>query len=386
MSLAACANGGSGRAFPSTEEPAPPAAHPTVSVTGTDLGTGMLADTASIRVAFLAPLSGSAAAVGQELLNAAQIAAIEIGPANFVLQPYDTGGTAQGAAQAARSAVSQGARMIVGPLFADSVRAVAPVANEAGIPVVAFSSDATVAGGAVNLIGFVPAEQLRRIFEHAVQKGRHSVAVLVPNTPAGRKTAEAAQSVAAQTGMRLVGAESYQPGGAGADVAMSRLRSRGSFDALLIADTGAGLTSVANQLAMSGIESGPVMILGTMLWDSDPGLGRNRTLTGARFPAPDEAGISAFRQKYENMYGASPSDIAALGHDATALAAVLVRTGPNAITLQTVRNPHGFVGAGGLFRFRADGVAERGLAIREVTASGSTQVEPAPRAFPGPML
>ena len=45
-------------------------------------------------------------------------------------------------------------------------------------------------------------------------------------------------------------------------------------------------------------------------------------------------------------------------------------------------NPQGFLGAGGLFRFDQENIAERALAIYELTAGGFQQVQPAPTRFP----
>ena len=44
--------------------------------------------------------------------------------------------------------------------------------------------------------------------------------------------------------------------------------------------------------------------------------------------------------------------------------------------------PNGFSGVDGIFRFRPDGSAERGLAILEVSPNGFAVVDPAPRSFP----
>ena len=57
-----------------------------------------------------------------------------------------------GAAQAAARAVEDGAGLIVGPLLASSVDAVRPIADQAGINVVAFSNSPDAAGPPVTLL------------------------------------------------------------------------------------------------------------------------------------------------------------------------------------------------------------------------------------------
>lgn len=337
--------------------------------------------TGAVRVAFLAPLTGRAAGVGQALLNAAQIAAIERGSDSFILQPYDTGGTAQGAASAAQTALAQGARMIIGPLFADSVRAVAPLAQSRSVPVVAFSTVSSVADSGVYLIGFLVEEQLRRILAHARTQGNGRVAALLPASAEGQATAQALQAVAPQVGVQVVTTAFYDPSGANVNGPVSQVVGSG-LDTLLLSDRGLGLEAIAAQLPYSGLNPGQVMVLGTLLWNAETGLGREPMLVGARFPAPDEASSEAFKAQYRETYGSNPIDIAGLGYDATALAAAFVRSG-QPLTRATLENSNGFAGVDGIFRFRSDGTVERGLAIKEITREGAYQVAPSPTSFSG---
>lgn len=384
--LAACTHGGGPARPPSSNEPPPPLAQPTTPVQKAPLtqgGVGLMDQQREtlVRAAFLAPLTGPAAQTGQTLLNAAQMAAIEMGTEAFVLQPYDTAGTPQGAGQAARAALAQGAELILGPLFADSVRAVTPVAAAARVPVVAFSTDPGVAQSGVYLIGFLAEEQVRRVLHHARGQGQTRVAGLLPSTPLGQSVASALRRAAEQVGMTVAGIEFHDPQGADVQGPVSRLMQAGGFDTLVLAASGVGLQAVSAQLASAGLRADQVQILGTMVWDGETGLGRESLLVGARYPAPDERALGHFRAEYQSLYGSTPPDIAGLGYDATALAAVLARRGPGAYSPASLESPAGFAGVGGIFRFRGDGVAERGLAIREVTADGSREVDPAPASF-----
>jgi hypothetical protein len=47
----------------------------------------------------------------------------------------------------------------------------------------------------------------------------------------------------------------------------------------------------------------------------------------------------------------------------------------------SITNPEGFQGINGLFRFRENGIIERGLSVLEVTSSGVKVVAPAPSRF-----
>ena len=114
------------------------------------------------RVALLLPLTGRSAELGQALLDAAQMALFDVRADDLVLMPKDTNGTPEGAARAAATAIAEGATLIIGPLFAGSVASVAPLARSAGVNVVAFSSERSVAGPGVFIMGLLPEQQIAR--------------------------------------------------------------------------------------------------------------------------------------------------------------------------------------------------------------------------------
>ena len=100
-------------------------------------------DAEPVRVGLLLPFSASSESVkrvSSAMFDAAQLAAFEAADSRFLIIPKDTKGTPEGAAAAARSALADGAEILLGPLFSDSVDAVASVARAARTPVIAFSS------------------------------------------------------------------------------------------------------------------------------------------------------------------------------------------------------------------------------------------------------
>ena len=65
-----------------------------------------------------------------------------------------------------------------------------------------------------------------------------------------------------------------------------------------------------------------------------------------------------------------------------ALTAALSRTqGGKRFTTEVLLNSSGFAGIDGLFRFRADGTNERGLAVMRVTSNGPSPVAGSPKSF-----
>ena len=117
-------------------------------------------DTERNRVALLVPLTGPNAGVGTSISNAANMAVLDTGGARIRVTIYDT---APGAAAAAQRALAEGNRLILGPLLADDVRAVTPIARAARVPVISFSNDIGVAGNGAYVMGYTPAQSIERV-------------------------------------------------------------------------------------------------------------------------------------------------------------------------------------------------------------------------------
>jgi len=345
-----------------------------------------------VRAALLVPLSGPQAAIGQALANAAQLALFEIADARFRLLPLDTKGSAEGATQAMAQALSQGADIVLGPVFSFEVKAVTPQAQERGLPVLAFTTDRTVAGNGVYALGYLPGPQVSRVIGFARGQGRWHVAVLARSDDYGRTVAEAAQQAAIAQGVDLVTTEFYDPAQPDFPALVQRLAARraanagrGGLDAVLIADDGPRLRNLASLLTteLGGGTAGP-RLLGTLLWD-DARLRGEPSLSGGWYPAPPAASHEAFEQRYAKAFGPMPAQVPALmagiAYDATALAALLARQGKGDYAATALQSPVGFLGAGGLFRLTPAGLAERGLAIREITPQGAREIAPAPETF-----
>ena len=145
---------------PKAPPPPPPA-----PVEAPRIDTGSLpSDEARNRVALLVPISGPNAAVGQSIANAANLAILDTGGARVRVTTYDTGA---GASAAAARALADGNRLFLGPLLAEEVRAVAAAARPAGVPVIAFSNDTSVAGNGTYLMGFSPTQSIERVVRYA---------------------------------------------------------------------------------------------------------------------------------------------------------------------------------------------------------------------------
>lgn len=343
----------------------------------------MAPDRTPVRVALLLPFSSSSAetrAVANAIEKAAELSLFDSGNADILLMPRDDGGTTGGASAAASRAISEGAEIILGPLFAQSVTAVAPIARAQGVPVVAFSSDRSVGGQGVYLLSFQPEDEVNRIVTYAARHGRSAFAAMVPQNAYGEKAAAAFREAVTKAGARITTVESFVPkpeeiAQPAAVVASSRP------DAVLIAQGGVVLRSIAPTLAINGASNRGVKYLGTGLWD-DTSILREPMLAGGWFAAPSLEGERSFAEKYRSVYGATPPRIASLGYDAVALVTLLAKGTPyQRYTPTALTDPNGFAGVDGIFRFYPDGSAERGLAIMEIQPNGFVVVAPAPSTF-----
>ena len=128
--------------------------------------------------------------------------------------------------------------------------------------------------------------------------------------------------------------------------------------------------ATADALTAAGANLQNIQLLGTGLWDN-PRVFASPALQGGLYAAPDPSGFRAFAGRYRTKYGADPVRTATLAYDAVALVAALSKQqGAQRFAPETLANPSGFAGIDGLFRFRADGTNERGLAVMKVATGG----------------
>ncbi len=332
----------------------------------------------AVRVAILAPLTGQGSEAGTALLRAAQMAVLDNAPDNFVLLPFDTGGTALGAGTAADDALAAGAQLIIGPLFSRSVPQVAARAAGYGVNVVSFSNDARVAGGNVLVMGLLPGGQVDRIFSYAASQGFRNIAVLAPANDYGQAIVTAAQQSATLYGIRLVQSRLVDPGGS-FDSAVESLSVEPVLDAVLLAEGGLRLREAAGFFGF--YELADIQLLGTSAWN-DPSLQVERALDGGWYPTTDPVGHGEFIAQYQEAFGETPPAIASLAYDAASLAGALARDiGPQRFSAPALRDPVGFAGIDGVFRFTADGLTQRGLAVMELRPIGPVVRDQAPTSF-----
>lgn len=373
LALSACVTGGGSNRAPQSDTFAAPVG----GVTSEPLS----APTAgAARVALILPLSGNAATAGQALKNAGEMALAEFNNPNIQLIVKDDGGSAQGAAQAAREAIGEGAEIILGPLFAQGAAAAGQVAQQAGVPVLAFSTDASVARPGTYLVSFLPRTDVERIVTYATRNGRRSFAAILPEDAYGSVVEGAFQETVARTGGRVTTLARYGQGNrAQMQSAVAQVAQvANSVDAIFVPDNA---PEIAQALKAAGVDLNRAVLLGTSMWD-DASVLNSPAVAGGLYPGPEAQGWRSFSQRYRSRYGSDPARTATLAYDAVLLAAALTQTqGTMRFQQGTLTNPSGFQGVDGIFRLRSNGLSERGLAVLRVQSGGSQVVDPAPKSF-----
>lgn len=327
------------------------------------------------KIAFLAPLSGKSAALGQAMLNAAQLAVFDIGGDGFEMMPRDTKGTPAGAVTAVREALSGGAHLIIGPLFATNVAAVKPELEGKGVSMLALSTDVSLAEPGLYVMGFAPTPQVRRVVSFALSRGIKKFAALIPAGPYGDLVSGAFEEAVRAGGGDVVFLGHAQE-------AAALVQHKEHIQALFLPFADAGLTQILAQLQQAGFEKGNIRLLGTGLWDVPHFAAAHPGLMGGWYAASEPEPRLQFIKAYKETYGQEPPRLTTLAYDATALAAVLVRKGL-VIDKEVLTNPSGFAGLDGVFRLLDNGEIERGLAVNELTEEGSTVIDPSPSSFVG---
>ena len=398
-----------------------------------------------VKVGLLLPLSGRGADVGRAMFNAAQLALFELGDDNFVLIPRDTGGTPEGAQAAMAALATENVELVLGPLFSESVGARRPQAVDAGLNMIAFTTDwrqATPAGrgqigerggAGTYVMGILPYSQVDRIIGYVASQGLTRLGILAPESLYADLVVQTAQRRALEYGIDItkltrypddvedlrpvvedfteyrareaalerVKAQLSSRTDTASRQALARLRNaetygEAPYDAALIVDGGARMSIIGPLLPFYDVDPQQVQLIGTSLWD-DRNLLREPTMKGAWFASPSPIRREGFERDYRQAFGSAPPRLATLSFDAVALAAVLARQNVDFFSNDkevrdaawtsliyrhdVLTSPNGFAGVDGIFRFLPNGLVERGLAVIEIGDEDFTIVDPARDTF-----
>ena len=343
---------------------------------------------AGVQVALLVPGgSGSSSdeLVARNLENAARLAIADLNGPDIRLRVYNTGGSPALAANVARQAVNDGAKIILGPLFGEAANAAGVAVADRNVNVLAFSNNPTIAGGNVFILGATFGNTANRLIQYGSAQGLTRYHIVHAQDPGAIIGRDAITAAARSSGGEIVGTSSYGFSQAGITSASPQIASdvaaSGAQAVFLTADAGADLSIIADSLPEAGLTPDSVRYVGLTRWDSAqvaalPGL------QGGLFAMPDQGRNALFANRYAATYGQSPHPLAGLAYDGIAAIGALVESGgEDALTRSALTTPQGFQGTSGVFRFLSNGQNQRALAVATIRNNQVAIVDQAPTNF-----
>jgi ABC-type branched-subunit amino acid transport system substrate-binding protein len=369
-----------------------------------------------VKIALLLPLTGKYSHIGRGLLDASQLALFSLHQDGFSLMPIDTKGTTFGAVEAAKKAVSEGATLVLGPVFSSSARSVSPIFEEENINFVTFSNDESLADSGALMIGVSPQQQVRRVMQYTIeQMGIADYTVLAPNNALGAAAAKLVrETVNEYIGTSLLKTEIYLINRSGRGVRLKKhvdsvlyamVRppieeekedATGEEDttlqsdelepvvkkALLVEGSVDDLKRIASYVVKSKwYDPKKIQLIGTMRMN-DPSLFSLSAYQGTVLAALPQYRKDNFIKKFSETYSYEPVSIASLAYDGVALAATLAKTtSDNSFSREMITNPRGFSGVDGIFRIKGNGLSERGLSVVQIDQGEVVEVMGAPSSF-----
>lgn len=342
-----------------------------------------------VQVALLVPGgSGQAtdAAMARQLENAARLAMADLSGVAIDLRVYQTSGTPDSARAMATRAMDEGAKVILGPVFAQEANAAGVAAAPRGVSVLAFSNNTDIAGGNVYVLGPTFANTAKRLSGYAVRAGKNRIMIVHDKNTAGEVGKTAIQRGVAAAGGTVVAVQGYEFSQSGVASAapsiVATAKSSGASAMFLTADTAGALPVLTQQLLNSGLDRSATKFIGLTRWDIPSATLSLPGVQGSWFAMPDPNLYAQFQQRYQTAYGETPLPIAGLAYDGIAAIGALAKSGKDLGAAGLTQNA-GFVGVTGIFRLRNDGSNERGLAIAEIRNNQVFVIDPAPRSFAG---
>ncbi|MCA0871045.1 penicillin-binding protein activator [Seohaeicola saemankumensis] len=344
-----------------------------------------------VPVALLVP-RGSAqsgdAVLAQSLENAARLAMADLQNVQIDLRVYDTAGDAGTAAAVAAQAVDEGAKIILGPVYAGAANAAGLAVLNRKINVLAFSNNTKVAGGNVFVLGPTFTNSAQRLAGYAARQGKGKLVAVHSSDEAGLLGLEAIRQAVGGSGATLAATVAYERSQQGVIDAVPRVKSAvdaAGADSIFLTSTTAGALPLFTQLLPeAGVSPATTQYIGLTRWDIPSQTLELPGVQGGWFALPDPNRSAQFRSRYATAYGGAPHPIGGLAYDGIAAIGALVGAGKaDALTGAALTQNAGFQGVGGIFRLRADGTNERGLAVATIQNKQVVVIDPAPTSFSG---
>jgi hypothetical protein len=324
--------------------------------------------------------------LARDLENAARMAVADLSGVDIDLRVYGTAGDTSQAREAAINAADDGARIIIGPLHAESANAVGVAMASRDINVLTFSNNSTIAGGNLFVLGQTFENTADRLAGYAVGQGTSRIVAVHSDNLAGRLGRAAIETGLRNNGGTLAGSVAYDFSQEGVLDAVPDIRDMveiESADAIFLTANAAGALPLFSQmLPENGLGSDRLQYIGLSRWDTPPQTLQLSGVQGGWFAMPDPNRSARFESRFRSANGNTPHPLAGLAYDGIAAVGALVQAGQG-LGRGDLTQSAGFKGVNGVFRLRLDGTNERSLAVATITDEQVEILSPAPQSFGG---
>lgn len=340
-----------------------------------------------VPVALLIPKT-SDPTLAQSLENAARMAMGDLQNVQVDLRVYDTAGNANTASSMARKAVDDGAQIILGPVYSQSVNAAGLAVLNDNINVLSFSNNTNIAGGNVYVLGSTFQNTANRLTRYAARQNKGDLIVVHSTDEAGQLSRSAIEQAAGSNGAKVISSIAFERSQNGVIAAVPQVKAAADAapgsSIFLTATTAGALPLFAQLLPEAGLPATTNQYIGLTRWDIPAQTLALPGVQGGWFALPDPSKSQAFQSRYAATYGGPPHPIGGLAYDGIAAIGALVGAGKsNALTGAALTQSAGFQGVNGIFRLRPDGTNERGMAVATIQNKQVVVIDPAPQSFSG---
>jgi len=354
-------------------------------------GGPTIATNKPVPVALLVPKGSSNsgdAVLAQSLENAAKLAIADLDGVQIDLRVYPTAGDPATAQASAVQAVDEGAKIIIGPVFAEAANAAAKAVAGRNINVMSFSNNTSVAGGNLFVLGPTFNNTANRLVSFSKANGKPRIMVVHADNASGTQGKAAIEVAISQQGAQPAGSVSYQFSQEGVIAAVSQIKltaDNNDVDAIfLTSNTSGALPLMSQLLPEAGLSPNNTQFIGLTRWDIPSQTLELPGVQNGWFALPNPTLTEQFQSRYAQAYGGLPHPIGGLAYDGIAAIGALVKAGKSdALTTSALTQSAGFQGVNGIFRLLSDGTNERGLAVATIRDKKVVIIDPAPQRFGG---
>ena len=269
---------------------------------GANRGGPSIDTSAPVPVALLVPSGQTSDEVlAHNLENAARMAIGDLDGVQIDLRVYPTGTSSGEAAAAASRAVDEGAKIILGPVFAESANAAGRAVASRGVNVLSFSNNATIAGGNVFVLGNLFQNTADRLVGYAARQGKRNILVVHGDGGAEAIGRDVVVRAIQRNGAALAGTVGFELSQQGVTSAVPRIvaeaRSSGANALFMTSGTDGALPFLAQLLPEQGLPPTAIQFIGLQRWDIPANARDLPGLQGGWFALPDPSMTARFTSR-----------------------------------------------------------------------------------------